>query len=408
MPAMLPTPANGVKYNSMKIAFIDHLPLGTGIPRLATRLAKSLVALDKNIQVTYFTHSGTYHSNKELYEGASPGFKVEILKSSVPVSRFSNYSSRLLSLTGVVSKNKLQKELASIKGYDVVYFTAAHMSPFYKVEGKKFATFHDFNWKYSFGTPNFSPGNIKTFNEAMPQWFDNTVPIVSSHFIKTEIEKFYPAHKFPIEVIYLPNIGAEVTGGHTSLFDFPYILYPANLYPHKNHQMLFQAMRLLKENGKLNNIKLVLTGGGTDHFKYAKFSFAGIEESNKSDFDVLGMGYVDNNSMDSLIKNAILNVSASVYEAGSGPAIDAWINKVPFIMSDIAPHRDQLKNFNLPCILFDPYNASDIAAKIDYALQNIDEVKSMSLQGHEALKRNNWQVAAKQYMDIFTKYCNEN
>ena len=115
------------------------------------------------------------------------------------------------------------------------------------------------------------------------------------------------------------------------------------------------------------------------------------------------MGYVNNSTIDSLIKNASLNLSASVYEAGSGPAIDAWINKVPFIMSDIAPHRDQLKNFDLPCILFDPYSAADIADKIEYALEHLEELKAMSLKGHEALKKNNWQAAAQKYLDVFTK-----
>jgi|GEM_PF-7060087 len=392
----------------MRIAFIDHLPLGTGIPRLATSLAKALVETSELIELTYFTHWVTYSTNKELYETSNPRFKVQVLKTSYPQGKISVYSKKVLRIAGLKVQNKMKAELEAIKGFDVVYFTAAHMSAFYKVEGKKFATFHDFNWKYSFGTPNFSPKDIQIFNGAMPLWFEHTVPVVSSHFIKSEIEKFYPAHKYPVEVIYLPNIGAEVKGAVKQVFDFPYILYPANLFPHKNHQMLFQGLRLLKQRGKLNNIKLVLTGGGTDHFKHARLSFAGIEESNAADFDVLGLGYVSNTMMDSLIKNALMNISASVYEAGSGPAIDAWINKVPFIMSDIPSHRDQLKNFDLPCVLFNPYSAEDIADKIEYALAHLEQLKEMSLKGHEALKKNNWQAVAQKYLEVFTKYANEN
>lgn len=392
----------------MKIAFVDHLPLGTGIPRMATRLAKSIAAIDKNIGVTFFTNWNTYQSNKELYEGGFPGFRVEVLKASAPVKKIYAYSNKILKFSGIETQNRLQKELEDIKGFDAVYFTAAHMSPFYNIEGKKFATFHDFNWKYCFGTPNFTKKDVANFNEAMPLWFDATVPIVSSHFIKTEIEKFYPGHKYPVEVVYLPNIGAEVKGQPEKLFTFPYILYPANLFAHKNHLMLFRALHLLKQQEKLKDLKLVLTGGGTDHFKYSKLSLTGIEQSNADDFDVLGMGYVSNTEIDSLIKNATLNLSASIYEAGSGPAIDAWINKAPFIMSDIPSHRDQLSNFNLKCILFDPCSHYDMAEKIGYALNNLDEMKKMSLAGHEALKKNNWETAARNYLSIFKKYTDGN
>lgn len=392
----------------MNIAFIDHLPLGSGITRMATMLAKSLLETDKDTTITFYTHWGTYQRNRELYQIDSPKFKLRLLKSSYPRQKIYHYSDRILNLTGIKTKDKLQGELKQIKGFDAVYFTAAHMSPYYHVDGVKFATFHDFNWKYVFGTPIFSKSDVQVFNNAMPEWFANTVPIVSSHFILGEIEKFYPEHKYPVEVIYLPNIGKEVKETNKRTVEFPYILYPANLYAHKNHMMLFQGLYLLKQQGKLNGVKLVLTGACTDHFKYAKLSPVGLEESNSADFDVLGLGYVSNDEMDSLIKHALLNISASVYEAGSGPAIDAWINKAPFMMSAIEPHKNQLRHFDLDCILFNPFNPDDIADKIGFALQNPDKMMMMSQKGHDALKKNNWEIASRNYLNIFRKYANGN
>ena len=392
----------------MKIAFIDHLPVGTGIIRLATKLAKALVDVDKNVVLEYYTHSSNFNKNRELFECNSARFKVKILASTYPKSNFHYYSKKMSAVLGMPVMNRLKRELESIKGFDIVYFTSAHMSPFYAVQGVCFGTFHDFNWKYSFGMPNFSTANIRLFEKAMPAWFACTVPIASSDFIQQEIEKFYPAHKYPVEVIYLPNIGNEIGDGTKRNYDFPYILYPANICAHKNHLNLYNGLYKLKIEGKLGGVKLILTGAGTDHFKYASLCKEGIRESSVDDFDVLGLGYVNNDVMDSLIKHAVLNLSASIYEAGSVPAIDAWIKKVPFIMSDILPHRNQLEFYKLDCVLFDPFDPSDIAKKMGYALSNPEVLQQMSLRGHEALKKYNWAEAAANYLKVFSKYAKRN
>jgi glycosyltransferase involved in cell wall biosynthesis len=392
----------------MKIAFIDHLPVGTGIIRLASKLARSLVETDKNVELTFFTHWSNFQNNKELFDFKTPNFKLEILASTFPKNRIYPYYEKALKKIGITDKNRLKKELESIVGFDVIYFTSAHMSRYYNIEGIKFATFHDFNWKYAFGSANFSKKTLHAFNESMPSWFESTVPVVSSDFIKKEIDKFYPLHKYPVEVVYLPNIGNEVEVFSKRIYDFPYILYPANICSHKNHLNLYHGLAILKNANKLNGTKLILTGAGTDHFTYGKLSNTGLEEGDKDDFDVLGLGYVHNDVMDNLIKYADLNISVSIYEAASGPAIDAWINKVPFIMSDIEPHRNQLDFFKLECILFDPFNTDDIADKIDFALSNPVLLKQMSEKGYHALKVYNWNAAAKNYLTIFKKYATGN
>ncbi len=392
----------------MKIAIIDHLPIGTGIIRVATKLAKSLIEIEQKVEIVYFTHYSNFNKNKELFDIKSSKFNLNILKSTSPENKVYSYSKKILQKIGLHFHDKLKEELEAITGFDVIYFTSAHMSSYFNIAGLKFATFHDFNWKYSFGASNFSKQSVQLFNTAMPVWFESTVPLVSNHFIKKEIEKFYSNHKYPIEVIYLPNIGNEISNSVKQVFDFPYILYPANLCSHKNHLNLFHALFNLKNQNKLKGLKLILTGAGTDHFKYAKLSLNGIEESTYIDYDVLGLGYVHNDYMDSLIKHAKLNISASIYEAGSGPAVDAWINKVPFIMSDIEPHKNQLDFFNLECVLFNPFNPYDIAEKIDYSINNLEELKKMSEKAYEALIRYHWNIVAKKYLNIFKKYVNGN
>ena len=391
----------------MKIAIIDHLPVGTGIVRFAYNLAHSLLKADPQMEIHYYTHESNYKHNKELFVKQTDRLQIKILKSTNPESKISFQWKKLLNKIGIGYKDKLKIELESLDGYDLFYFTCPHMSPYYKMKAKQFGTFHDFNWKYIFGVPSFSKKTVEMLNESLPQWLSNTVPIVSSDFIRTELENFYPKHKFPVQVIYLPHISGDLKTKGPSLFEFPYILYPANLYSHKNHANLFRALYLLKTQLLLKDIKLVLTGSGTDHFTYAKLSETGIEASSQNDFNVLGMGYVNNNDMDRLVQNAFLNISTSLYEAGSGPALDAWIQQSPVIISDIPSHRDQLNFWKINCLLFDPFNANDIAAKIAYVFSNRDELRDMSEKASELLNASNWGVTAEQYLMLFKKYINE-
>jgi len=116
---------------------------------------------------------------------------------------------------------------------------------------------------------------------------------------------------------------------------------------------------------------------------------------------------VNHNDMDRLVENAFLNISTSLYEAGSGPALDAWNQQSPVIISDIPSHRDQLNFWKINCLLFDPLNAVDIAEKISYAFFHQDELREMSVKASELLNASNWDETAAQYLTIFKKYINE-
>lgn len=51
----------------MKIAFIDHIPVGGGIIRYGLKLA-NLLAENHNAEVTYFTTEANYLTNLDLFQ----------------------------------------------------------------------------------------------------------------------------------------------------------------------------------------------------------------------------------------------------------------------------------------------------------------------------------------------------
>lgn len=390
----------------IKIAFVDQLGAAGGIIRFGTNLAKSIVELNENIKITYFTNHSNYVSNKEIFENLKDSFATTVLKATK--HDLLNKYLRIFEAKLFKKKSHLKSEIYNLtKGFDIVFFTAPHNSEYIKVLPKSFGTFHDFNFMYLFGTPLFKKEAVATVTEEMKQWFHNTKIIVSTPFIKNEIQKFFPNHIADIQVIYLASLANKIEKTNTERFlndleiKRPYILYPAHLMPHKNHNNLISAFSKLISLPQFSHYQLVLTGAGTDHFSYAKVSNLGMMFADKTDFHVRGLGYVSNTQVDSLISHATIIISPSLYEAGSGPALDAWINQVPCIISNIPAHLDQINFFNIDCFTFDPMDPNNIFHSLKYGLENINLLKQQSIDASKKLADYGWKQVAQQYLNFF-------
>lgn len=395
-----------------RIAFIDPIPVAGGIVRFATNLAAVITRLDPNIKITYFTTEVNYKSNRDLFDGYRDSFTTRVLKSTRRTySGTMFFDTLLLRMLSTDRAKLIKKEVYLLtKGYDAVFFTNAHATEFIRVKPPSFATFHDMLWKYQFGMPLFPSDHISRLDNHMKQWLEKTRVIVSTPFVKSEILRFFKIRESDIEVVYLPNFAQKPKSsrekdGETlrSLgIDRKYVLYPSHLMPHKNHQNLFCAFsKLMQSEEFAGRYMLVLTGSGTDHFKYGKAIHLGLRVADESDFDILGLGYISNAAVDVVIRNASLVISTSLYEAGSGPALDAWINEVPVTISNIESHKDQLRFFGIDCLLFDPTDANDIRDKIAYALTHLDELKRQSVSASTKFEEYNWEVVGRRYLEIF-------
>jgi glycosyltransferase involved in cell wall biosynthesis len=398
----------------MRIAIIDHVSVAGGIIRYATNLAKALKQADAQCHVSIFTTQKNFETNKSLFQANAEYFETVILGNTKTTFSGSFYVDiALYKLFGTSRGKLLNREIYQrTKGYDLVYFTCAHASDFIPVRPKSMATYHDLNWKYLFGTPLFSGSSVASMNTEIVKWLNSTGVIVSSPYVKNEIRSFYPDVKCEINVVFLPNLAKKIQFDPEKRdltykkfgISRKYILCPAHLMPHKNHLNLFSAFHKFRQTPEGKDYMLILTGHATDHFKYAKAIHIGAEMASSEDFDILGLGYVSNEEVDVLIKNASFIVSASLHEAGSGPALDGWINEVPVILSSIEPHMDQLEFFKIDCPTFDPMNIDDIADKISYAATNLDELREQSKKASKAFDEYSWIKVGKKYLEIFKNH----
>jgi glycosyltransferase involved in cell wall biosynthesis len=121
----------------------------------------------------------------------------------------------------------------------------------------------------------------------------------------------------------------------------PFLLYPANRWPHKNHERLFAAFALLR--AEQPELQLVLTGTG----------HADVPEG------VEARGRVSPEELVELSRRAAALVFPSLYEGFGQPPLEALACGCPVACSDLPPLREVCGD---AAVYFDPLDADSIAA----------------------------------------------
>lgn len=399
----------------MKIAFVDNLPVAGGLSRFSYNLCKSFVDYYPSVSIDYYIHNANVMNIPEIYK--IDRVTVKILESSRLPALPIRIKNKLVKKLGKVSLSDdpvIEEIEEKINGkYDLAYFPSAHMMKRPDLTIAVVGTLHDFNWKYFFGRQIFSLAFVEMMDIEIQKWMSGGFNICSSQDVVDEAKKLYPAAKrFPavvnigpvvFEKSITPETSAEIMAGLNIYY--PYIIFPGNFFPHKNHLNLFTAFSYLKKRRGFENYKLLLTGMNSDQIPYGIAEKRGVEvflkTSKPVNFDVRGMGYLSNEQIDVLIKNAKLLVSPSIYEAICTPAMDAWNFGTPTAISDIAPFREHEKTWGIRTAFFDPMNPENIADVIEDYLNNYTQALQDGIISKNNMANYSWQQVAKGYMDIF-------
>src|SRR3954453_9757259 len=136
----------------------------------------------------------------------------------------------------------------------------------------------------------------------------------------------------------------------------PFLLYPANPWPHKNHARLLEAFRLVR--AKHPELRLVLTGHG-----HEEPVPAGVEIAGRVPLDELV----------SLYRGASAVVFPSLYEGFGQPPLEALACAPPVACSDIPPLREVCGEV---AVYFDPTEPEAIASGIEEALRRAPELSA--------------------------------
>jgi glycosyltransferase involved in cell wall biosynthesis len=129
----------------------------------------------------------------------------------------------------------------------------------------------------------------------------------------------------------------------------PFLLYPANRWPHKNHARLFDAVALARRERP--ELRLVLTGAGHDGTPLPD----GVESR----------GHVSLDELVGLYRSAAALVYPSLYEGFGIPCVEAMACGCPVACSRVASLPEVCGD---AAVYFDPESIEDIARGIGEVL----------------------------------------
>ena len=162
-----------------------------------------------------------------------------------------------------------------------------------------------------------------------------------------------------------------------------YVLAVSSYNPNKNFKALVEATEYLNHK----DFEIVIAGG-TDLRVFNKNI---IESEN-----IKKLGYVTDEDLKGLYKNAGCFVFPSVYEGFGLPPLEAMSTGCPTLVSNVGPMPEVSGD---AAIYFNPNDSKEIAEKINYVMKN-DKLRSeMGVKGLEQSKKFSWELAAKQLID---------
>jgi glycosyltransferase involved in cell wall biosynthesis len=172
-----------------------------------------------------------------------------------------------------------------------------------------------------------------------------------------------------------------------------FLLYPAQLWPHKNHMLLLRALKQIETKRDLR-IPLILTGG-----KYtAASTVLGYVADQSMDY-VSYLGKVPFEDLVGLYQRAAFLLMPSLHESNSLPILEAAAAGTPIIASRIPPNQELARVLDLN--LFDPQNSDELAELLLRLWADDSTTASQVTNNRERIRLYSWENAAKQYLRLF-------
>ena len=154
-----------------------------------------------------------------------------------------------------------------------------------------------------------------------------------------------------------------------------YVFYPAQLWTHKNHLRIAEAIALLKARGQDIHAVFVGKDHGAGQSLRRRIQELGVEDR------IHFLGYVDDDLIPELYTASLGLVMASYFGPTNIPPLEALLLSVPVIASN--QHKAQLGD---AAVFFDPDNADELAKAIESLTSRSIRAKLAS-RGETQLKK---------------------
>ena len=161
--------------------------------------------------------------------------------------------------------------------------------------------------------------------------------VVGTERGKEEIRAAYGVNPERLKVLPFPVNEFKIT--NTMSRDSLAFFYPANFWNHKNHILLLEAIKLVKEDSALP-VKLILTGSDKGNLEYLKGKISELElEEN-----IQILGFISRDQIESIYSKVNALLFPSLVGPDNLPPLEALALGCRVAVSDIPGARDQLGN----------------------------------------------------------------
>lgn len=405
----------------MKLRVVDSVLNPGGGERFLSQMVRALLLASKNIEIDL---CGSLASLKglESIQSIDPNRIKVFLITKHGLSTMSSF-------TGI---SKLAKNIAWLQrklrlggwtfnlppklfeGCDLVWLPWAtrHRLPALSpdLESRVLTTFHDTILLDFHGL--IPPHLVKEEIETSRYWMNSRANLIfTSKNTLQMLEQRFGKRLGKWHLIRLPaehqSLQGEIDQKIISNLPNQFFLCPANISPHKNHEILFRGLAPLRDR-----CPLVLTGSGTDLGTYSGRSKNLLRIAQGLGYEVgktlFPLGYVSEMTYEAILKRTTLLVMPTLGEGGgSWPVSEALLLGKPTIVSDIPVMKEFAEAYEVSGIRwFDPVSTESLMGVASEALDDLAAVQQEAQTRNLAKVRRPWSEFAKDYLQVFISSAN--
>jgi len=216
--------------------------------------------------------------------------------------------------------------------------------------------------------PNlWKPNQLKDVYKVHKNWIDKSdMIVVSSYAAKNDLLSLYPEHK-NVEVLHFVSQPEDMKKDNSDLaidkiFERKFFYLPNQFWLHKNHMVVFKAIKILKE--KNLDIQLITTGSKNDYRDGGQHftQLLNYVKENNLEENIIFLGIVPYSQVFFLMKNSVAIINPSHFEGWSSSVEESKSLDKIIVLSDIPVHREQNP---LKGIYFAPDDENRLAEILD-------------------------------------------
>lgn len=356
-------------------------PAGGGTFQYNLSIIQALKDLNKNeYELTAFIH------NKEWLEYLSADFIIVIKKKSLLIKVINKVLKLFLGKVNIyqIFPYFLNSIIININKSDcdlVIFPSQDEMT--YQINKKTISTIHDLMHRYESHFEEYQNGeyDIRERHYSLICKHADGI-LVDSIVGKQQVVESYDID--PSKVFVLPFVppfylhNSEIIDVvHKFKLPKNYFFYPAQFWEHKNHKSLLKGLKILIDQNIITN--LVFVGAKKNNYNRV------IQLINELGLtkNVFVLGYVSNNDMASLYKNAISTTFVSLIGPTNIPPLEAMYLGSPLICSKVYGMPQQVGD---AALLVDPLDPNDIAMKMKSILDSKILAKSLIDKGYKRVE----------------------